>query len=1131
MKKCYFMLFFIMLFIPFINTEALSCEGTYLIETVNTDELNKQLGCTSNYTEAVKIMREYPSTKTSVATIYENGKIINSALAVVNMAGRSDLITLYNNESLSGTRYAYIDGDWGSDGAFIDYSPTKKTAKIKISGLAAWTKISNVDIIPISMLYANTVTTLMTMRLRTTPQYLSDNSNQVTSIAANTIWNYTEKIEADGYLWYKINYNGEYLYIAGKKLSTGANYVNEVATFSFKTYYMVNNNNDLIHYYIRVTSNTSINLGVAPSTLKKNVRYYSFDGNYFYENLEIMLNDYYNNTYENAINNNKPYFNYYMYLPVHSISGYEAEDFDNVIENRGYTSAPDPALTYYSLEKGWLINRTGISALYGEGINFIKSQETYGINALLTFGTAINESGTGTSALSFFKHNVFGHGAYDSCPLSCATTYETVGDSIMAHAKKTGTSYATPTSSYYYGSFYGNKGSGFGVNYASDPYWGEKTARLAYQNDQSFGGQDYKSNTLGIKLTNEAIPLKKQPSDASDTIYTLKNNRYNHLVANMSFIVTDKVIDSDGTAWYKVYTDSALNENQTLADVEYNIEYSYGYIKAEYLYVENNQPVITANNISISRGEEFDLHKNVEALDVEDGNLTTSIEISGEVNTNIVGDYKITYSVSDNERYNATKEIIVTVLPSVAPIIEAKDIEIKQYKEFDPRKYVKVYDTYGNEMTTYDVVDNNVDINTPGIYSLTYKATIESLTVSLKINVTVIKDNIPIINASNRTIKINESIDLKYGVSALDTEDGDLTSNITYEGSVDLKKAGKYQITYSVTDSAKQRVTKTITIIVEDIDYKKVNGEFYFNELKYSDGKLVLSGYLALKGMNNRRQDEITYDLVIRDNETAEDTIIPLERWLDDAPTRKYNDGKYDYSATWFKGNVSISDIKHGEYTLYVRARLGEYEAINLFRNIFGATMTRKAEFADVGYLFRNNNYLNSYPIELFVYENGLISNVEPNNLSNMINNYKTISLEGSLLSIMGTSYNVGTDYAADVDVRRNIIFENMATHERYSNSVGSFVGNDSVLNVNDGFSKVRGWYKASIDIKDMPIGNYIIYIQTIAGSTNDFGELNDIFLKNLANVTTIIDNKKITFSINKTKRYRVEMQIEGANI
>lgn len=1126
-KKLIVILMFLLF--PLVKINAETCDKTYLIETVSSSGLKTYIGCTDEYTEAVTLMRNYKSTKIDVAVIYENGTLVNARYAVVNFSGREDLITFYDNENLKGTRYAYIHGDWGSDGAFIDYSPTKKAVKVKISGLAGWTKFSNADIIPLSTLYANTITALRTIRVRSTPEYKSDNSNQVTSIKADSIWNYTEKIEADGYLWYKINYNGEFLYIAGKDLKNGTTYVTEKTSYSFKTYYKVNSSNNLVHYYRRVNTQTSINLGIAPTSIKSGVNYYSFDGNYFYETLELMLDDYYNNTYEHAYNASKPYFNYYMYLPVHSLTGYTAEDFDQVIINRGYTKAPDPTVDYYVLGSGWTnVSRSGISVLYGQGASFLKSQEEYGVNALLTFGTAINESGTGTSALAFFKNNLFGHGAYDSCPISCATTYETVEASIMAHASKTDSSYSKPTNTYYYGSFYGNKGSGFGVNYASDPYWGEKTARLAYQNDLSFGGQDFNSNTLGIKLSNEAIAVKKEPSEVSDTIYLLKNSKSNHLIANMSFIVTDKVEDETGEFWYKVYTDSALDKNQNLVNSNYNFDYSFGYIQAKYLYVENTQPIINAQDISILRGEEFDPLKNVTATDAEDGDISSSLNFESNVDVNTVGEYKVTYKVADSARFNSSKTITVTVLPSAAPTIEASDIEIKQYKIFEPEKYVKVYDTYGKEMNSVEITSNNVNTKEPGNYQVTYKATYEGLSITKTIKVTVLKDNAPTINATDRTIKINEAIDLKYGVSATDAEDGDLTNSITYIGKVDNAKVGKYQVTYKVKDSASQEASKTITITVEDREYTSKEGEFYFNELSYSDSKLNLSGYLAIKGMHNRKSDNITYDLIAKNNDTAEDIIIPLERWLSNQPDRNYSDGKYEYSAIWFKGHVSISDLPHGEYTLYVRARLGNYEAINLFRNVFGKNMSTKATCDTKGFLFRNNNYLSTYPIELFVYENGLISNVENNNLSNMINSYKSLSLDGSTLKITGTSYNIGTDYNSNSDVKRNVIFENITTHERYVFDVGSIIGSEIALNVSDGFSKVRGWFDSSINLKSLPVGDYIIYVQTISGKTNDFGELNDIFIKNLSNLTTTFDSKKVTFSLNIEKRFRIEMHIKN---
>ena len=1124
----------LVLFFLTLNVKALSCDKTYLIQTSSSSGISEYIGCTDDYEEAKNLMREYPSTVTDVAAIYRGNNLVNARYAVANFSGKGSNILVYNNPNLSGTRYTYFHGDWGVDGAFIDYNPNKPSYKIKISGATGWLSTSKAKITPLSELYANTVTAKQIIRVRTEPKYDPTNSNQISSVQANTTWIYTEKVEADDYLWYKINFNGSYAYIAGKNLKTNSVYATEDAKYTFKTYYYVDKGN-LIHYFWTTINNRqaqqSINLGVAPKNLEKNVRYYSFDGNYFYTSLEIMLDDYYNETYEHAVNYSKPYYNYYMYLPIHNLSAYTAEDLDTIIKNKKYTKAPDPNVVYYTIEGGWNneVSRSGISALYGSGEQFIRAQEEYSVNAILMFGTAINESATGTSVLAFYKRNLFGQGAQDSCPISCANAYDSVYESIVGHAKLVGGSYSNPTTSLFYGSSYGNKGSGFGVSYASDPYWGEKTSRNAYQNDQLYGGQDYNVNTLGIKQTNEAIPLKKQPSDDAENIYLLKNNKSNLLVSNMSYIVTEKVKDEKGEYWYKVYADTSLDKNQNLSSSNYNSSYSYGYIKAKYLYISNNtETEINVDSYSIKRGEEVDLLKNVTAIDPEDGDLTNELTYEGTVDSNNVGEYKILYRVTDEQRYTTTKEIVITVLPSEAPIIDAKDIEVKQFKPFNPLDYVKAYDIYGKEITDITVEKNQVDINKVGVYEVTYKATYQNLSVTKTIKVTVLKDEIPTITASNRTIKLNDKFDYLAGVSASDLEDGDLTSKITYEGIVDVAKVGEYEITYTVKDSVNQSFSKKIKITVESIEYLKKDSDFYFNELSFKNSKLIISGYLAIKGTNNRESDNIDYALILKNNETLEDTIIPLERYLEGRPNRHYSDSKYDYSATWFKGNISLDNIKHGEYTLYIRARKDNLEAISLFRNIFLKEMSTKGTSGTKGFLFRNNNYLDSYPIELFVFENGLITNVENPKLSNMINGYKTMGFDKSKLTIKGTSYNIGVSYAAKEEVKRSIIFENKETLERFSFNIGSIIGTDIPLNVSDGFTRERGWFNSTIDIKSLPVGDYIIYIQTQVGKVNDFGELNDIFMKDLSKVTTTYDNKKVSFNINVSKRFRVEMHIEN---
>ena len=121
--------------------------------------------------------------------------------------------------------------------------------------------------------------------------------------------------------------------------------------------------------------------------------------------------------------------------------------------------------------------------------------------------------------------------------------------------------------------------------------------------DYDYGSQDLYSNTIGI-TTKKDVKIYKRPTESSNVIYTLKNNYYNVSVDNIPVIVADKIYTTENgvtTGWYKVYTDTALNENQEIADVIYEFSKSYGYIKESDLYVANQQPVISASNKRLSR--------------------------------------------------------------------------------------------------------------------------------------------------------------------------------------------------------------------------------------------------------------------------------------------------------------------------------------------------------------------------------------------------------------------------------------------------------------------------------------------------------------------------------------------------
>jgi hypothetical protein len=69
------------------------------------------------------------------------------------------------------------------------------------------------------------------------------------------------------------------------------------------------------------------------------------------------------------------------------------------------------------------------------------------------------------------------------------------------------------------------------------------------------------------------------------------------------------------------------------------------------------------------------------------------------------------------------------------------------------------------------------------------------------------------------SISLYENFDLLEGVTAMDEEDGDLTSMITYEGEVDNQTPGSYSITYSVSDSS-GNITTVIRIVTVRSDNK-----------------------------------------------------------------------------------------------------------------------------------------------------------------------------------------------------------------------------------------------------------------------------------------------------------------------
>ena len=242
----------------------------------------------------------------------------------------------------------------------------------------------------------------------------------------------------------------------------------------------------------------------------------------------------------------------------------------------------------------------------------------------------------------------------------------------------------------------------------------------------------------------------------------------------------------------------------------------------------NAAPVIHATDKTIEVGDEFDPRADVTAEDEEDGDITNKIEIlKNEVDTTKPGKYEVTYKVTDSGGASHVKTIKVTVNPKMepinaAPIIKAEDKTLTVGDTFDPMADVTATDAEdGNLTDKIEILNNEVDTTKPGKYEVTYKVTdrkgasyTKTITVTVNPKMEVL-NAIPTINAEDKTLTVGDTFDPKADVTAEDVEDGDLTDKIeVLKNEVDTTKAGKYEVTYKVTDRKGASRTKTITVTV-----------------------------------------------------------------------------------------------------------------------------------------------------------------------------------------------------------------------------------------------------------------------------------------------------------------------------
>ena len=270
--------------------------------------------------------------------------------------------------------------------------------------------------------------------------------------------------------------------------------------------------------------------------------------------------------------------------------------------------------------------------------------------------------------------------------------------------------------------------------------------------------------------------------------------------------------DGDLTKAIKVTGNVDLSKEGTYT-LTYSVTDSAGQTTSakRVITVANDLPVISADDQTIEVETSFDPVVNVTASDVQDGDLTKDIKVTGNVDTTKLGTSQLTYSVSDHDGGQTTKTINITVYAKDASFSGLDALTVQQGSTPDLRKGVSVSDPYS--ATPSDFTVTACDTKTLGQKSVTYSYVDKWGHVTTKDRVINVVAEKPVFKGlQDQTIKLGDHFDPMAGVSATSTN-GPVT--ISYEGEVNTQKAGRYTLTYTATDQNGQQAEQTIVVTVE----------------------------------------------------------------------------------------------------------------------------------------------------------------------------------------------------------------------------------------------------------------------------------------------------------------------------
>ena len=626
------------------------------------------------------------------------------------------------------------------------------------------------------------------------------------------------------------------------------------------------------------------------------------------------------------------YYNYYQFMPLRQKSDISASAYNSFLQANGIGSE---------------------SKLWNQGQTFVDAQNQYGVNALLLFAEAVNESGWGKSTYAMNRNNLFGVSAYDDNPNE-ARYFNSVEEAIHYQASVLLRQYCDTDDYRFFGSHFGNKGSGISVKYASDPYYGYVISSLSYQFDKIYNRNDgnlteYNETAIGV-INTYGVGIKN--SINGNNLYTTEFG------ATYQKNFTVSILEENGD-WYKIQTTNYIVDGKKYTFTgeetrDYDWNTNVGWIEKKYVTLIGG----TISNDSSTDTIIGTATVNVSGLRIRKGPGTgySTIGVAQDG-----GSYYV-YEVKQDDQYTWYKIGNDQWFASTGNwVTYTKKEEMNKdntSKEDSSKKDTDVVPS--NQYETIDALEENrkmiASIQNVQFNEDSHVVTISGTALFRKMNAMSgeVKHDLILTNADTKksivipctTENSNEQLLSGYTTSAVkfttsfDLDDFDLNNyyigiRVTNNGNVGyysfLLNGTDYDYSYTKSDEtyvklfadASSNYRYSLSIEKQSIDFNVINKpsalvpKFGSTSLSLENGHLTMEAYAGIYQTDFTADTNPAYKILV-EKEDGSLTTFNTNISSSQRDMTRYMKCNNSYKQTWFNTDCDLTNLSTGTYRIYI---------------------------------------------------------------------------------------------------------------------------------------------------------------------------------------------------------------------